>query len=480
MTRYLYNPQTIHAFFLRLRNSSHGHKRIVIYSLLFSLILMIIFTNSSKSSELKASKSGIIQVPEDIYTPANSFYSGRSYNSSSTNTTFNFGKLVYINVAQRYDRDDFMVLQSSISNIRPELFIGVDTASIDYKGLPPGEKSYINGLSPPAKACFRSHADVWRKMLLNSFEGDEKTVNMPGLHETHNQKSHDTRTSKSNSNDDSSNVRGLRSIFVLEADATWDVNITRSMFNFGRGLEQFLNKRGVLKDGEHATADDPWLSDHWDIIQMNGCFIGGDNIEYFQYVDPDSPATRSELDKNYESWDKSVGSPNRGYFEMDGKLVEPGHRMIRHRSQEACTAGYAISQRGARKILSKTSSHLRAPIDLVIRDMIWNKELDSYSSYPITFSQWFYAKGLGAASKNSDIRDIEDEKDDFLRDTEKDGSERKVSVEEFLKLKEKHLETERLWTRIHKNMYVWHVEQDDESRFANPALENLKTVIFGK
>lgn len=101
-----------------------------------------------------------------------------------------------------------------------------------------------------------------------------------------------------------------------------------------------------------------------------------------------SQATRSELDKNFGSWDKSVGSPNRGYFEMDGKLVEPGHRMIRHRSLEACSAGYAISQRGARKILSKTSSHLRAPIDLVIRDMIWNKELDSYSSYPITFSQW--------------------------------------------------------------------------------------------
>lgn len=57
-----------------------------------------------------------------------------------------------------------------------------------------------------------------------------------------------------------------------------------------RGLEQFLNKRGVLKDGEHATADDPWLSDHWDIIQMNGCFISGDNIEFFQYVDPDKPS----------------------------------------------------------------------------------------------------------------------------------------------------------------------------------------------
>lgn len=151
MTRYLYNHQTLHSIFRNIRYSSNGYQRIVIYSLLFGLILMMVLTNTSKPSKLKTSKPGLIQVPEDKYTPANSFYSGRSYNSSATNTTFNFGKLVYINVAQRYDRDDFMVLQSSISNIRPELFIGVDTASIDYKGLPPGEKSYIDKLLPPQK-----------------------------------------------------------------------------------------------------------------------------------------------------------------------------------------------------------------------------------------------------------------------------------------------------------------------------------------
>lgn len=162
---------------------------------------------------------------------------------------------------------------------------------------------------------------------------------------------------------------------------------------------------------------------------------------------------------------------------MDGKLVEPGHRMIRHRSLEACSAGYAISQRGARKILSKTSSF--APYRFSYSRYDLEQRTDSYSSYPITFSQWHYAKGLGASSKTVTL-EISKMKGRLFQKHRKDGSERKITVEEFIKLKEKHLESERLWKHIHKNMYVWHVEQDEESRFANPALDNLKPVIFGK
>lgn len=90
-------------------------------------------------------------------------------------------------------------------------------------------------------------------------------------------------------------------------------------------------------------------------------------------MDPDSPANTEVPDDKHERFDRTEASPNRGYFIVGGKVVKAGHRMVRFRSQEVCTAGYAISRRGAQKLLAKTGSHLRGPIDLVIRDMVAKK-----------------------------------------------------------------------------------------------------------
>lgn len=439
---------------------AHGLYLILFFSVTFLLYALLMLFGNDAGLSLQ---SGTIppRYPEDDLTPANSFYANTPYDTSVTNSSLNFGKLVYINVAQRYDRDDFMVLQSSVSNIRPEQYIGVDAETLDVKGLPPSEKSYDGKMSYGAKACFRSHATVWRRMLFGDYTGER------GWEENESGFAALDRLAKGG--------EGPRSIFVMEADATWDINITNSMYNFGRGLEQFLNKRGVLKKGEHATADDPWLSEHWDVIQMSGCYIQNNDIESYQYVDPISPATQTETDPNHEYWDWSVGSPNRGFFRLGTQVVQPGHRMIRHRSAEACSAGYAISRRGALKILSKTSSHLRGPVDLIIKNMVWQKDLDTYSAYPIIVSQWQYVGGLGVSSKNSDIRTIADEKDSFTEAEEKDST---LTTEEYEKQKEKHMALKKLWHIIHRKMYLWQTVQDQESRFIKPALEHMRYSIF--
>lgn len=83
------------------------------------------------------------------------------------NSTLNFGKIYHINLPSRHDREDAIVLQSAVSGIRTELVPGV--TDLDPKGLPPDSR---NGerLTPGAIGCFRSHANVWRKMIQDDIQ----------------------------------------------------------------------------------------------------------------------------------------------------------------------------------------------------------------------------------------------------------------------------------------------------------------------
>ena len=116
--------------------------------------------------------------------------------ASAGNATLGFQKMVYINLAHRYDYDDAMTLQSLVSNITLTRQSGVNTADLKDAGLPPSSSHF----GKTYQACYPAHANLWRQMI------DEK----------------------------------LSSLLILVADAVWDIHIREIMRFMSNGLNDLM------------------------------------------------------------------------------------------------------------------------------------------------------------------------------------------------------------------------------------------------
>ncbi|VVT49973.1 uncharacterized protein SAPINGB_P002537 [Magnusiomyces paraingens] len=327
-----------------------------------------------------------------------------------TNSTLGFSKLIYLNVPSRYDLDDTMTMQSVISGIRPERFEGVTTDDvtklnpnndgsrvIDPKGFAPAANRYLT-MGPGGLACFRSHANIWRLMIKNNW----------------------------------------KTLLVLEGDAAWDVNIRRIMPHFSRGLEQLMHKLGKIDNDTHVSRNDPYLSDHWDFINLGGCYANPKRKELsVQYYDPYAP----------EGTEKSP-------LMIHGMTIEKQRRLVRYQTEEACTGAYAITRQGAHKLLLRSMVDMGNPVDLVIRGLVASGALEDYSVFPILFNQGSYRKDLGPQSKGSETGDPNKNK----------------------QLSEANIP----WDDIHKTMNIWRYGIPGLSRFKKGMLLNLQDYIFTK
>lgn len=310
-----------------------------------------------------------------------------------SNSTLGMQKIFHINMPNRYDREDLITLQTILSGIRSELVPGVSIVEIDEKGLPPmlGQGTE---LTSGAIACYRSHANVWRKMI----------------HED------------------------IQSAVILEGDATWDVNLRYSAYHLSHALETIMKQQGFLLPGEHSTKQDPLMSKHWDVLQLGGCY---------------SLPVRTNLHIQY--YDK-YAPPN---LEFYGEKVRADHRVIRFRGEEVCTVAYAISKRGAMKLLLRTAVDMDDPVDLVIQRMIRDGQLISYSVWPVLFNQWTYLPTLGIDYKNSEIRGPTEPDTTLGPSTSR-------------------------WSVIRASMNVWRLRFPHDSKFTNGILKNMRKLIFDK
>lgn len=306
------------------------------------------------------------------------------------NSTLGFGNIFYINLPDRYAHDDAIVLQSVVTGIEAVQVDGVLKATLNEHGLPPSSGYVHKG----AKACYRAHANLWKRIVRDN----------------------------------------LDTALILEGDAAWDMNVRGIMAQFSRGLEQLMQKMKFITPGGNDTwtIDDPYNFKHWDVIQLGGCFPPSDGKDdSVAYPDP-------------------YVLPGLNYY---GKPID-NQRVVRWRSKEVCTTGYAVSRRGALKLLTRSNVDMNAPVDLVIRGMVDEKQLDLYAVYPNVFVQWEYEKGLGASDKNSDLRE---------------GEKEEMTGEEIKKA----------WDKAHKTLNVWTYSGGyTSSKFKDCALNHLKASFF--
>lgn len=194
---------------------------------------------------------------------------------------------------------------------------------------------------------------------------------------------------------------------------------------------------------------DPWHSDYWDLLSLGQCQDRSNTGDLFVKY-PDRFAPPASAGKKY--LDEPLGGEER-VIQQSGGIV--------------CTTAYAVTRRGAAKLLLRTALDLDAPVDLVMQGMIARGELAAYSVVPTIMAQWNYAAGLGMERRgaNSDIQGTGGE--GAAKPGETDPDERRAGAEG--------------WREARRQKSVWTLKgHHQDAGFRDMALRVAWERIFSK
>lgn len=181
----------------------------------------------------------------------------------------------------------------------------------------------------------------------------------------------------------------IESALFFEDDADWDISLKQQLVQFARG------SRYILKTPEHEIPHSPY-GDDWDLLWVGHCgqwVLPADNRRFF--VIPDDPTVTPP------QFRENVDTPNMSHWE--GPNENNRTRIVFASEGGVCTAGYAISQRGARKMLYHMSMlPYNSPVDWGLANLCKNEQYDFHcvSMFPQLVG---VSRPLGNSSKWSDI-----------------------------------------------------------------------------
>ncbi|EME43425.1 glycosyltransferase family 25 protein, partial [Dothistroma septosporum NZE10] len=282
-----------------------------------------------------------------------------------------FGKILVIGLPTRTDKRDGVALAAAFSGMDVEFIDGV--TDVDPKTLPPGGEG--SGRSAGEFGSWRAHMNAVKHVVEHNLE----------------------------------------SALIMEDDADWDVRIKTQMREFALATRALLQPvKGALDsflDPSHPYGEDPkesaWIAselslddaarveppksspygdiDRWDLLWPGHCGSGwpvsGQHQPLGRVVirdDPTCPET--------QHIDPELG---------DGEYLElyPNHtRVVSYARNNLCILAYAVTQRGARKILYELGvREFRDAPDAGFRDMCHgegrSQKLTCLTSQPQTFQQ---------------------------------------------------------------------------------------------
>ncbi|KAF2869900.1 hypothetical protein BDV95DRAFT_620423 [Massariosphaeria phaeospora] len=277
------------------------------------------------------------------------------------NATLGFQKVLVLNLPFRTDRRDAMTLAAATSNMKLEFVDGVTGNSINQKAYPPPQENIK--LSNGIRGSWRTHMNALQRIV----------------------------------------EENLTTALILEDDVDWDVRVRQNLQRFALASRFLSENKETLsspkyKIENHLNPETPETSFHilsengiterlpslsllsiykkqlsyshpqkngptspygdpsqWDILWIGHCGSGfprnPDNHEHTETTTANVILTHSNdqtvpVDKHLKA------HPFQGSLDPLA-LAYPNHTRIYHRSTggELCTVGYAVSQRGARRLL---------------------------------------------------------------------------------------------------------------------------------
>lgn len=131
-------------------------------------------------------------------------------------------------------------------------------------------------------------------------------------------------------------AENVSSALILESDADWDLRIHEIMQPLAKGIQHLVDWPFTI---EHQNVDQQLYpyGDSWDIVWIGHCGSNRDgNVRAYTWNDTSVPPEHREY-----TFDVGISSEQH----------TPGTRMVFQFGRTTCTTGYAISTRGAQKLV---------------------------------------------------------------------------------------------------------------------------------
>lgn len=274
------------------------------------------------------------------------------------NATLDFGKIYVLNLETREDRHDEMAFIAAASGLQLEYVAGVNSKTLEKQSLPDvyGTPQVI--LEPAHLACYRGHANIWRKIIED----------------------------------------GVETALIMEDDIDWDLNIREITPRIKDALGRITGDSNPFSNTLCLS-----LTFHrrlivaWDIFYLGTCyeqyFEGEEwDPEHPEGIVVDVPEDKENLYAEMYDWVEELVE---NYFNDTSP-----RRVVVKAKNPVCTHGYAVTQRGARKLLLELNEWMPFPVDITMIHYISEGRFKAYSVLPPMLVQW---RNTHDPRKNSDI-----------------------------------------------------------------------------
>lgn len=262
------------------------------------------------------------------------------------NSTLGFQKIFVVNLPERSDKRDAMSLAASLTNISIDFVDGVRGETIPAKALPLHQESRT--MPENMLGSWRAHMNAVRKVI----------------------------------------EEGLSSALIIEDDGDWDIRIKKQLAQFAQGTR-------FLQGADTNTRPHSPYGDEWDVLWIGHCVDSmADNDQHVYAIQNDTSA--ADYRRLYHPYGKipSWISSN-----------PPHSRIVHQADAPICAFAYAVSYRGAQRILYNLAiKELQGIFDNALAWMCREKArgVRCLGVYPPLFYQH---RAAGKAGKNSDNSD---------------------------------------------------------------------------
>lgn len=258
--------------------------------------------------------------------------------SGWSNSTLGTAAIIALNSPSRPDRRDYLALMAAMTDIKLT-WMDARTSAPIAKALP---HEHNPGLKDVEYACWRTHADAWRKVV----------------------------------------EEGWDTAMIMEDDADWDGGIHEQMTLAWEALTQITNDPTASTEAKSyfpTSIDIQRVDDRWDIFYTGTC-MDYPAPDYLLINDPQLPQTSTWwLDAIYTQ-----------YFATTAVI----RRLIQPSIEPVCTHSYIVSQTGARKLLFHTNMFLPWGVDVAIIKLINKGTIKGYSIIPPLFVSTIYVSAV--------------------------------------------------------------------------------------
>lgn len=299
------------------------------------------------------------------------------YNANVQNSTLGFEKVFAIGLKERSDKRDALALTSSLVGFELEWVDGVRGESIPDKAVPFGtdrKKLWENNLG-----SWRSHMNAVRSII----------------------------------------ERNLSSALIMEDDMDWDVRLKSQLTQVAAGTRHLQSLPPYIPPSTADISSRPYLSTSpygtdWDLLWLGHCGeIFPDTLPENQvYLQPDNafPEKHGSITAKYTISNDPTVPPPSSTTGFQDFAASPHTRWVHQTGGPICTFAYALSHRGAQKVLFDLSvDHLSGPFDNSLANLCrFGKEEDRLGMrcFSVTPGLFFHHKAKGLVSGDSDIQTV--------------------------------------------------------------------------